>query len=67
MGPSRRELLRVIERERMRHRDEIAVLLDRIAALTGNPWTLPPRPVERIGLSEDEQRIRDEEFALEEL
>lgn len=47
-GPSKRELLRVIERERVTHRQEVATLLDRIAALAGKPWTLPPRPVEPI-------------------
>lgn len=60
-GPSKRELLRVIERERMRHRDELAVLLDRLAAANDKPWTLPPRPVERNVLTEDERALRDEE------
>lgn len=46
-GPSKRELLRVIERERAHHRLELAGLLDRLADLTGKPWTLPPRPVEK--------------------
>lgn len=45
-GPSKRELLRIIERERAQHRAEIASLLDRIGVLAGKPWTLPPRPVE---------------------
>lgn len=42
-SPSKRDLLRIIERERVQHRVEIANLLDRIAALADKPWTLPPR------------------------
>jgi hypothetical protein len=53
-GPSKRELLRVIERERNVHRQEIGSLLDRIADLSGKPWTLPPRPVEPREEREDE-------------
>lgn len=43
-GPSKRELLRVIERERAQHRIELANILDRNADLCGKPWTPPPRP-----------------------
>lgn len=46
LGPSKRDLLRIIERERAQHRQEIAGLLDRLADACGKPWTLPPRPVE---------------------
>lgn len=66
-GPSKRELLRVIERERVRHREELGGLLDRLAAQNGQPWTLPPRPVEKVALSEDERRLRAEEATYEEL
>lgn len=45
-GPSRRDLLRIVERERQAHRVEIANLLDRLAAAHDRPWTLPPRPVD---------------------
>lgn len=45
-GPSKRDLLRIIERERAQHRLEVANLLDRLASLADRPWTLPPRPVE---------------------
>lgn len=44
-NPSRRELLRLLERERVQHRVEIGNLLDRLAALADRPWTLPPREV----------------------
>lgn len=43
-GPSKRELVRMIERERQAHRLEVANLLDRLADAHGHPWTLPPRP-----------------------
>lgn len=67
-GPSKRDLLRVIERERVQHRQEIATLLDRLAALADKPWTLPPRPVlEQTPLSEDEKQLRAEEATYEEL
>lgn len=46
-GPSKRELLRVIERERAHHRLELGNLLDRLASLADKPWTLPPRPIDR--------------------
>lgn len=45
-GPSKRDLLRMIERERAQHRVEVANLLDRLALANDRPWTLPPRPVE---------------------
>lgn len=44
-GPSRRELLRLIERERNQHREELRQLLDRIMYLAGNPWSPPPQPL----------------------
>lgn len=66
-GPSKRELLRVIERERAQHRQEIGTLLDRLAALADKPWTLPPRPVTVTPLTEDERKLRDEEATYEEL
>lgn len=44
-NPSRRELLRLLERERVQHRVEVSNLLDRMAALADRPWTLPPRDV----------------------
>lgn len=40
-GPSKRELLRVIERERIAFAQERAALIDRIAELAGRP--LQPR------------------------
>lgn len=46
-GPSKRELLRIIEQERKQHRAEIAALLDRLAALAGKPWTPPPADLPR--------------------
>lgn len=66
-GPSKRELLRLIERERVQHRQEIANLLDRLAVANDKPWTLPPRPVETPELSEEERRLRAEEATYEEL
>ena len=59
-APSKRELLRMIERERAQHRLEVAALLDRLAALSGQPWTLPPRPVEPIdadAAAREQQRL----------
>lgn len=44
-GPSKRDLLRLIEQERKAHRAEIGNLLDRIADMADKPWTLPPREV----------------------
>lgn len=44
-SPSKRELLRLIERERTAHRLELANLLDRLASATGTPWTPPPADV----------------------
>lgn len=43
LGPSKRELLRIIEQERKQHRGELSGLLDRLANAQGQPWTLPPR------------------------
>lgn len=66
-GPSRRDLLRIIERERVQHRVEVGNLLDRLAVAHDKPWTLPPRPVEIRELTEEERRLRDEERELQEL
>ena len=41
-GPSKRDLLRLLEQERKQHRHEIGVLLDRLANAHGRPWTPPP-------------------------
>jgi hypothetical protein len=43
LGPSKKQLWRQLREERAQHRLEVANLLDRIAALAGQPWTLPPR------------------------
>jgi hypothetical protein len=56
-GPSKRDLLRLLEQERKAHRVELANLLDRVAALADRPWTLPPRDTEeepRAALTEDD-------------
>lgn len=52
MGPSKRELLRIIERERAQHRLELAGLLDRLAAKDGHPWT--PAPADMTPTPESE-------------
>lgn len=43
-GPSKRQLLRMLEREREAAAIERARLIDQICNLSGTPWTLPPRP-----------------------
>lgn len=63
MGPSKRELLRIIERERAQHRVEIGNLLDRFADLSGKPWSLPPRPIK----PDAEDEIERDYGPLEEL
>lgn len=60
-----RELMRLLEQERKQHRLEISVLLDRLADLSGKPWTLPPRPVEPLTPRTDP--ITEEYGDLEEL
>lgn len=62
---TKRDLLHALERERRQHRDEVRELLDRVAALAGNPWTLPPRPVEPRDQPKDE--IAETYGPLEEL
>lgn len=46
-GPTRRDLLRLIERERQQHRHEIQTLLDRLADKNGRPWTPSPADMTR--------------------
>lgn len=45
LGPSKRSLLRMLEREREACAAERRELLDRIMVLADKPWTLPPRPL----------------------
>lgn len=59
-GPSKRDLLRELVRERTQHRAEIQNLLDRIADISGKPWTLPPRPA--VELREPEPQEIYEEY-----
>lgn len=47
-GPSKRQLFRLLEREREAAAAERARLIDQICNLTGKPWTLPPRPLEVV-------------------
>lgn len=42
---TKRQLLRMLEREREAHAAERARLIDQICNLSGRPWTLPPRPI----------------------
>lgn len=46
-GPSKRDLFRMIERERVQHRVEIGKLLDRLADQAGRPWTPSPAEMSR--------------------
>lgn len=64
-GPSKKQLWRQIREERAQHRLEIGNLLDRLAAANDRPWTLPPRPVEHVPLSPEEQALRAYEDELE--
>ena len=58
----------MIERERVQHRQEIANLLDRLAAAHDKPWTLPPRPVAPApALTEEERAQRRYEDSVVEL
>lgn len=41
-GPSRRDLHRALERERLRNQQREAELLDRLLYAVGKPWTPPP-------------------------
>lgn len=66
-GPSKKQLWRELQRERDFRRDLEREWLDRIAALAGKPWTLPPRPAAKTVMTEDERRLRDEEREYEEL
>lgn len=59
LGPSKKQLWRQLREERAQHRQELSNLLDRLAATTDKPWTLPPRPIERPELSPDERALRD--------
>ena len=40
--------MRMLEREREAAAIERSRLIDQICNLSGNPWTLPPRPVEPV-------------------
>lgn len=66
-GPTKKQLWRQLREERAQHRVEIQNLLDRLAAARDKPWTLPPRPIERPALTEDERELRDYEAATQEL
>lgn len=37
----------------------IRELCDRLADANGKPWTLPPRPVEKIEPSEEQERLAE--------
>lgn len=41
-GPSRRDLHRALERERLRNQQREGELLDRLMFLSGRTWALPP-------------------------
>jgi hypothetical protein len=43
-GPSRRQLLRILEREREQHDAAVRDLCDRLAHAYEKTWALPPRP-----------------------
>lgn len=45
-GPSRRELTRMLDRERAAWAHERSVLLDRIMYLSGRSWGLPDHEIE---------------------
>ena len=45
-GASRRELMRMLERERQRHDQRERELLDRLMLLAGRPWTLPDHAID---------------------
>lgn len=67
LGPSKKQLWRQLREERAQHRLEIQNLLDRLASAHDRPWTLPPRPIERPALTEDQRSQRDYEAEVEEL
>jgi hypothetical protein len=56
-GASRRELLRMLDRERQRNERREAELLDRIMLLANRPWNLPPAAMADLTPEEPEQEF----------
>lgn len=54
---TKRNLLRMLEREREAFAAERARLIDQICALSGKPWTLPPRPVADTPEPDENQKL----------
>jgi hypothetical protein len=46
-GPSRRELHRMLERERLRNQQREAELLDRLMHMAEKPWTVAPADMDK--------------------
>lgn len=58
LGPSKRQLLRMLERERERHATIEARLVDQVCNLAGKPWT--PAPADAATETAEERDERKE-------
>lgn len=64
-GPSKRQLIRMLERERERHAVIEARLVDQVCNLAGKPWTPAPAdtPIDTETPEEREARLEREREA----